>query len=198
MVANIFSQAQAIAPCLIWIDEAEKLLGAEESISAQLRKYMTAVRDSGQEVWIVAATNKPWKLSEPIVRRFTNRIYVSLPDKQDALMLLRNSLRSLQQTTTTSGHHPYTLNKGVLGEKLDQLMGKYCSQPQQRYLSCDDVVRSVETIPRALLEELKKSGARPRPFKKVGPDALCQVSTFAKMFVSKLYVACNTFQLART
>ena len=204
MVANIFSQAQSVAPCLIWIDQVEELLafntashiGAEEGISVQFLKHMTAVRDSGQKVWIVAATNKPWNLSPPMLRRFTSRIYVSLPDKHDVLMLLKKRLKFVRQTKTCSGHQPYTLDKEVLGEEMDKLTNKYFKYPRQRYLSGDDIVRGVQTIPQALLEELKKSGAR--IFKKVGLGTIYQVSTFADKLYRKLYLACNTSYLATT
>ena len=168
MVANIFSYAQAVAPCLICIDEVEEMLasntdpqiGAEEGISIQFLKHMSAVKDSGHSVWVVAATSRPWNLSPAMRRRFTSRIYVPLPEKKDVLKLLKSRLKGLERTKSLSGRNRFELEKGVLGQDLDVMTTTYFKKPRKQYLSGDDVVQSVETIRRVLLEELEQADAR--------------------------------------
>ena len=147
------------------MDEVEGTL-ASEGITIAFSKCMSEVRDSGLEITIVATTNKPWKLSSAMLRRFTAKIYVSLPEKKHVLKLLKNSLKRLEQRETPSGRQPFTLEKAVLGETLDKLTTEYFRKPQERYLTGDEVVQSVNTIGETLSEELLQSGAR--IFKKVG------------------------------
>ena len=83
-------RAEEGTPTVIFIDEVDALLGVHNSevggevrIRNQFLKEMDGIQDKGSKlhVYVVAATNKPWKLDEPFIRRFQKRIYVPLPDK---------------------------------------------------------------------------------------------------------------------
>jgi len=45
-----------------------------------------------ERVLVMAATNRPQELDEAALRRFTKRVYVTLPDLQTRIMLLRRLL----------------------------------------------------------------------------------------------------------
>ena len=47
-------------------------------------------------IYVIAATNKPWKLDEPFIRRFQKRIYVPLPDKKARIQLLKLYTKNLK------------------------------------------------------------------------------------------------------
>lgn len=68
--------------------------GVEHGINAQFLKLMSVVFDSGDDVWIVAAANRPWALSAAMSRRFSEKIYVSLPEKRDALNLVKETSKN--------------------------------------------------------------------------------------------------------
>ncbi len=93
-VKRLFSYARKRAkegtPVIIFIDEVDALLGVhstevggEVRVRNQFLKEMDGIQDKGSRlhVYVIAATNKPWKLDEPFIRRFQKRIYVPLPDK---------------------------------------------------------------------------------------------------------------------
>ncbi len=101
-VKKLFNYARKRAnegtPVIIFIDEIDALLGVhstevggEVRVRNQFLKEMDGLQDKGSKihVYVVGATNKPWKLDEPFIRRFQKRIYVPLPDKKARIQLLK-------------------------------------------------------------------------------------------------------------
>ncbi len=92
-VSRLFNTARELTkdghPCIIFIDEVDSLLGVrnqevggEIRVRNQFLKEMDGILDKGHKrpLYVLAATNKPWQLDAPFLRRFEKRIYVSLPD----------------------------------------------------------------------------------------------------------------------
>ncbi len=92
-VAKLFNAARKLSekgqPAIIFIDEVDSLLGVrsqevggEVRVRNQFLKEMDGLADKGKNIqmYILAATNKPWVLDTPFLRRFQKRIYVMLPD----------------------------------------------------------------------------------------------------------------------
>ncbi|MEB3816517.1 MAG: AAA family ATPase [Desulfurococcales archaeon] len=91
------NRAKKGVPVIIFIDEVDALLGVhvnevggEVRVRNQFLKEMDGIQDKSEKlhVYVIAATNKPWKLDEPFIRRFQKRIYVPLPDKAARKRLL--------------------------------------------------------------------------------------------------------------
>ena len=70
------------------MDEIDSLIGIRgEEVGGEVRmrnqfmKEMDSIIDKNKKihVYIIGATNKPWMLDEPFLRRFQKRIYVPLP-----------------------------------------------------------------------------------------------------------------------
>ncbi len=91
-VAKLFAYARELAdsgkPVIIFIDEVDSLLGVHGSeVGGEVRarnqflKEMDGIQDknSKRHVYVLAATNKPWKLDEAFIRRFEKRIYIPPP-----------------------------------------------------------------------------------------------------------------------
>ncbi|MCC6058415.1 MAG: AAA family ATPase, partial [Desulfurococcaceae archaeon] len=93
-VAAIFNYARKVGltkPVIIFLDEADALLGVyEHEIGGEVRvrnqflQEMDGLLDKGEKnfVYVIAATNKPWRLDTGFLRRFQKRIYVPAPDLQ--------------------------------------------------------------------------------------------------------------------
>lgn len=91
-------KAEQGTPVIIFIDEIDDLLGVHSSevggevrVRNQFLKEMDGLQDKGKKlhVYIIGATNKPWKLDDPFVRRFQKRIYVPLPNREARKRLLQ-------------------------------------------------------------------------------------------------------------
>ncbi len=91
-VAELFHSAHQAAQdghsVIIFIDEVDSLVGIRgDEVGGEVRtrnqflKEMDNILDKNHpsHVYVIGATNKPWALDEPFIRRFQKRIYVPLP-----------------------------------------------------------------------------------------------------------------------
>jgi len=101
-VAKLFTSARKTAsngrPAIVFIDELDSLIGmhsnevgGETRVRNQFLKEMDGVMDKGKNIhaYVIGATNKPWALDWPFIRRFQKRIMVPLPDHEARLNLLK-------------------------------------------------------------------------------------------------------------
>ncbi len=108
-VKTLFSKAREVArkgkPAIIFIDEIDALLGVYESevggevrVRNQFLKEMDGLQDKSMKlhVYVIGATNKPWRLDEPFIRRFQKRIYIPPPDYRARLELFKHYTRNLK------------------------------------------------------------------------------------------------------
>ena len=92
-VSKLFTMARSYAereskPVILFIDELDSLLGERTNeIGGEVRsrnQFLTeldGINGKGKDtrLYVIGATNKPWSLDHPFLRRFQKRIYVSLP-----------------------------------------------------------------------------------------------------------------------
>jgi SpoVK/Ycf46/Vps4 family AAA+-type ATPase len=99
------SRAKEGVPVIIFMDEIDALLGVhtaevggEVRVRNQFLKEMDGIQDKScnLHVYVIGATNKPWKLDEPFIRRFQKRIYVPLPDFRTRRKLLELLTRKIR------------------------------------------------------------------------------------------------------
>ncbi len=109
-VAKIFRKARELSasgkPVIIFIDEVDSLLGTfstevggEVRVRNQFLQEMDGLMSKSRRnefIYVIAATNKPWKLDKPFIRRFQRRIYVPPPDREARLELLKLLTKNLK------------------------------------------------------------------------------------------------------
>lgn len=102
-VARLFTSARRMMDrdgrcVIVFIDELDSLLGVrnqevggEVRVRNQFLKEMDGIGDKGKNLrlYVVGATNKPWALDWPFLRRFQKRIYVPLPDPSARIQMLQ-------------------------------------------------------------------------------------------------------------
>jgi SpoVK/Ycf46/Vps4 family AAA+-type ATPase len=111
-VAKLFTQARKTAnsgrPAILFIDELDSLIGmhsnevgGETRVRNQFLKEMDGVMDKGKNIhaYVIGATNKPWALDWPFIRRFQKRIMVPLPDREARLNMLKLYTANLNLST---------------------------------------------------------------------------------------------------
>ena len=95
-VSKLFRMARKYAekegkPVILFVDEVDSLLGSRNSeVGGEVRTKnqflteMDGVNGKGKDLmmYVIGATNKPWSLDWPFLRRFQKRIYVSLPTQE--------------------------------------------------------------------------------------------------------------------
>lgn len=103
-VRAVFSLARKMSPMVVFLDEADALLGSRgrqtvrggqrETINQFLREW-DGLTDalSTQQIFVMVSTNRPQDLDEAVLRRLPRRILVDLPLKEGRLAILRTLLR---------------------------------------------------------------------------------------------------------
>ncbi|QKX59951.1 uncharacterized protein TRUGW13939_07093 [Talaromyces rugulosus] len=102
-VRAIFSLAKKLSPCVVFIDEADAMLGSRsqgrhrsshrELINQFLREW-DGMND--MSAFLMVATNRPFDLDDAVLRRLPRRLLVDLPTEKDREAILRIHLKEEQ------------------------------------------------------------------------------------------------------
>lgn len=192
-VAKLFANARKMLvdnkPVIIFVDEIDSLLGTrsqevggEVRVRDQFLRETDGLADKGKNLhlYVIGATNKPWVLDPPFLRRFQKRIYVPLP---------ATDARMSQYRMYTA---PLTLADDVNLESLSRVSDGY---------SGSDIKDICQSVQLRVVRELFASGnaldssSQPRPislddFKEtirsrrpsVSPDMIRAYSAWAETY----------------
>ncbi|XP_037580324.1 LOW QUALITY PROTEIN: spastin-like [Dermacentor silvarum] len=102
LVRALFAVARELQPSIIFIDEVDSLLSErkdnEHEATRRLKTEFLVEFDglhtgSEERILVMGATNRPQELDDAALRRFTKRVYVTLPDENTRVVLLEKLLR---------------------------------------------------------------------------------------------------------
>jgi len=140
-VAKLFNQARNTAskgrPAILFIDELDSLIGmhsnevgGETRVRNQVLKEMDGVMDKGKKihVYVIGATNKPWALDWPFIRRFQKRIMIPLPNHEARLHMLKLYTEHLNLSTKIDLDEFARLTAGFSGSDIRDI----CQSAQLR------------------------------------------------------------------
>jgi SpoVK/Ycf46/Vps4 family AAA+-type ATPase len=130
-VAQLFGSARKSAgngkPAIVFIDELDSLMGRHSSevggevrVRNQFLKEMDGVIDKGRSLhaYVIGATNRPWDLDWPFIRRFQKRIMVPLPDHHARLQMFKLYTSNLNLNPNMSLHELARLSEGFSGSDI--------------------------------------------------------------------------------
>jgi len=130
-VARLFTSARKSVnngrPVIVFIDELDSLIGMHSSevggevrVRNQFLKEMDGVIDKGKKihVYVIGASNKPWDLDWPFIRRFQKRILVPLPDHLARLDMFKLYTSNLRMAPDTDLHKLARLSEGFSGSDI--------------------------------------------------------------------------------
>jgi len=130
-VARLFNSARKSAnegrPAIVFIDELDSLIGMHSSevggearVRNQFLKEMDGIIDKGKNVhaYVIGATNKPWDLDWPFIRRFQKRILVPLPDHYTRLGMFKLYTSNLNSAPDVDLHELARLSEGFSGSDI--------------------------------------------------------------------------------
>jgi SpoVK/Ycf46/Vps4 family AAA+-type ATPase len=130
-VARLFDGARKSAdggkPAIIFVDELDSLMGRHSSevggevrVRNQFLKEMDGVLEKGKKIhaYVVGATNRPWDLDWPFIRRFQKRILVPLPDHHSRLQMFKLYTTNLSLAPDVDLHELARLSEGFSGSDI--------------------------------------------------------------------------------
>jgi len=158
----LFQEAQALGPCVIFIDEAEHLFGArtlgDGTIHAEDRKvtseFLVQLTKENREAIVVSATNRPADIDSAILRpgRLSAHFEVGLPDEEARHAILNVHLAAVP--SELSGEDLAELARhtaGLTGAELKDIVEDARRNAAERDAEC---VERQDFPPNEELEEL--------------------------------------------
>jgi len=134
-VAKIFKKARDLSrtgkPVIIFIDEVDSLfgvfsseVGGEVRVRNQFLKEMDGLQDKENDsfIYVIAATNKPWKLDTAFIRRFQKRIFVPLPDMKARLQILELYTRKIKLADDVNLNELAKMLEGYTGSDIRDIV----------------------------------------------------------------------------
>lgn len=190
LVRALFTIARELQPSIIFIDEVDSLLSErrenEHEASRRLKTEFLIEFDGlpcnpDERVLVMAATNRPQELDEAALRRFSKRVYVTLPDSSTRYLLLKKLLQKHNDPLSdTELREMALLTEGYSGSDLtglakDAALGPIRElDPDQVKLLDLNLVRNINI--RDFLDSLK------RIRRSVSPNSLAAYEKWSNQF----------------
>lgn len=152
LVKALFSVARELQPSIIFIDEIDSLLcerrEGEHEASRRLKteflvEFDGLKSDAEERILVMGATNRPHELDDAALRRFSKRVYVSLPDKCTRMMLIQKLMeKQKSQLNSRDMETLASLTDGYSGSDLTSLAKDAALAPirelkPEQVVSCD-------------------------------------------------------------
>ncbi|MCS7044934.1 MAG: ATP-dependent zinc metalloprotease FtsH [Gemmataceae bacterium] len=135
-VRDLFEQAEARAPCIVFIDELDALgktragniVGSHDEREQTLNQLLVEMDgfDSDRGVIIMAATNRPETLDPALLRpgRFDRTVVVDRPDINGREAILKVHVRNVKIAKSVDLRHVASLTPGSVGADLANLVNE--------------------------------------------------------------------------
>ena len=159
-VRDLFKQASAKAPCIIFIDEIDAIgKSRDNQISSNDEREQTLNQllsemdgfDSSKGLVILAATNRPEVLDKALVRpgRFDRRIIVEKPDLKGREDILRVHIKHVKTEPDINLHEMALATSGAAGADLANMVNEAALRAvrcNRKTVSQEDLMEAVEVI----------------------------------------------------
>lgn len=161
-VRDLFVQAKAKAPCIIFIDEIDALgkargvgplTGGHDEKEQTLNQLLSELDgfDSVNGVVLLAATNRPEILDPALLRagRFDRQVLVDRPDKAGRIDILKVHLRNVTASPSLDIDEIAAMTPGFTGADLANLVNEsalLAARKNAKEVSSKDVLSAFERI----------------------------------------------------
>ncbi len=159
-VRDLFKQASAKAPCIIFIDEIDAIgKSRDNQISSNDEREQTLNQllsemdgfDSSKGLVILAATNRPEVLDKALLRpgRFDRRIIVEKPDLKGREDILRVHIKHVKTEPDINLHEMAIATSGAAGADLANMVNEAALRAvrcNRKTVSQEDLMEAVEVI----------------------------------------------------
>jgi SpoVK/Ycf46/Vps4 family AAA+-type ATPase len=192
-VAKLFTEARKLLekgdPVIIFIDELDSMLGSRNNevggeirVRNQFLKEMDGIQDKGKHthLYTIGATNKPWALDWPFLRRFEKRIYVPLPNFEGRISMFKNYTAPINVDQTISLEDLSRISEGYSGSDIrDICQGGQLRVVRELFESGRAVDKTVQPRP-IVMTDFKEIMKSRRP--SVSPDMLRAYANWTEQY----------------
>ena len=159
-VRDLFKQAKAVAPCIVFIDEIDALgksrdiRGGSDSEREQTLNQLLSEMDGfeiNQGIMVMAATNRPEILDPALLRpgRFDRRIIVERPDLKGRINILKVHAKDVKLADDVDFEEIALLTSGAVGADLANMINEAAisaAKAKRDKVMQDDLKEAVEVV----------------------------------------------------
>ncbi|KAJ3448401.1 putative aaa atpase [Anaeramoeba flamelloides] len=142
---------------------------------------------NNEQIIVIGATNRPHDLDEAVLRRFTKRIFIGLPDESQRLKILKILLKNSQLENNFDFPELAKITKGYSGSDLKNLViaANYILVREQYEKDLDEnsYNQNDQIVLRKLtLQDFKNAKKSSRSSNKIGSQELSNLLEWNKMY----------------
>ncbi|MDE5873487.1 MAG: AAA family ATPase, partial [Lachnospiraceae bacterium] len=160
-VRDLFKRANAMAPCIIFIDEIDAIgrsrdtrhSGGDSEREQTLNQLLSEMDgfDTSKGIVVLAATNRPEVLDKALLRpgRFDRRVTVSKPDLQGRIDTLKVHSKDVKMDQTVNLRELALATAGAVGADLANIINEaalLAVRNRRDFVSQADLLGSVEVV----------------------------------------------------
>lgn len=160
-VRDLFKQAKASAPCIVFIDEIDAIgrsrdsrIGGADSEREQTLNQLLSEMDGfeiNQGIMVMAATNRPEVLDQALLRpgRFDRRIVVEKPDLKGRVNILKVHAKGVKFDDSVDFEEIALSTSGAVGADLANMINEAAitaAKNKREKVSQDDLKDAVEVV----------------------------------------------------
>lgn len=160
-VRDLFKQANAVAPCIIFIDEIDaigrsrdsKYGGGDSEREQTLNQLLSEMDgfDTSKGIVILAATNRPEVLDKALLRpgRFDRRVIVEKPDLKGRIETLKVHAKNVKMDETVDFKELALATSGAVGADLANIINEAALaavKAGREFVNQSDLFESVEVV----------------------------------------------------
>ncbi|KAF7874156.1 hypothetical protein EAF04_002828 [Stromatinia cepivora] len=147
-IRDVFDEAKRMAPCLVFIDEIDVIMGKRESAQREMEKRIVAQmltsmddmaleKTGGKPVIIIAATNRPDSLDPALRRagRFNKEINLGVPNEAAREKILRALTQKLTLPDDFNFHALAKMTPGFVGADLNDVVSVAGTEAMKRMMA---------------------------------------------------------------
>ena len=142
-ISSLFETAKKDKLAIIFIDELDSLFGARGTDVHNDRRvneflqHIDGFSGRAGNLLLLGATNRPWAVDSAAMRsgRFSEKIYVPLPDLEAREFLVKKSLSSFTAAKSVDVHALAQMLDGYSGADIDEVCDQAKAMPLERDLA---------------------------------------------------------------
>ena len=168
----IFTLAARLSPCVIFIDEIDSILSSRSS-GGSSEEYTRKVKNEFMSCWdglltdenlrvvVIGCTNRPFDLDDAVLRRFSRKLLVDLPDAEQREKILKVILRKekLSDDVDLKAIASDTMTKGFSGSDLYNLCQAAAYMPVREIVAKEEAEPAKSNEPKM---EIGRASCRER------------------------------------
>jgi len=167
-IQELFQTAALHEKVVIFFDEIDALLSRRGARKINAVTQFLALSDGLLKIenctLLIGATNKPWSVDEAALRpgRFSNQIYVGLPDREARKAIIQTHLRNTPQEEILISDQIITFTDGYSGADLSHVskvasklaLNRQLESGKDEQICSADLLQAIQETPQSVFPEL--------------------------------------------